>query len=184
MDNILRGINVYLIGMMGTGKTTIGKLLAEKLQYRFLDTDFLIETITKKNINQIFSEEGEGYFRDIETQILAEVSSYIHTVVATGGGIVLKPENWSYLHHGMIIYLDTPVRILVQRLTEDQTRPLLQQVDLKEKLTTLSRQRQSLYQLADITINIEDNDDPLAIVEKIIQIIPSKIKSPINPEFN
>lgn len=184
MKNILKGVNVYLIGMMGSGKTTIGKLLAKELQYRFLDTDFLIEQISKKTINQIFDEEGEPYFRNLESQILGEVSTYIKTVIATGGGIILKQENWSYLRHGMIIWLDTPVDILVERLEKDQTRPLLKEQDLSQKLTNLMEQRKSLYQLADLTINIEKDDTPNLIVEKIITKIPSKIKQEINPQLN
>ncbi len=184
MDNLLQGVNVYLIGMMGSGKTTVGKLLAEKLQYRFLDTDALIETISKNSINNIFAQEGEDYFRQLESQVLGEVSIYLKTVIATGGGIILKPENWSYLHHGMIIWLDTPIDILVKRLAEDQTRPLLKNEDLTEKLTNLIKQRKSLYQQADITITVEENDNPSLIVEKIITAIPSKIKTPVNPELN
>ncbi len=184
MDNLLQGVNVYLIGMMGSGKTTVGKLLAEKLQYRFLDTDALIETISKNSINNIFAQEGEDYFRQLESQVLGEVSIYLKTVIATGGGIILKPENWSYLHHGMIIWLDTSIDILVKRLAEDQTRPLLKNEDLTEKLTNLIKQRKSLYQQADITITVEENDNPDLIVEKIITAIPSKIKTPVNPELN
>ena len=85
MENILRGLNVYLIGMMGSGKTTVGKLLAEKLHYRFLDTDSIIEKVSQKTINQIFAEEGEASFRQLESDVLKEVSAYIRTVIATGG---------------------------------------------------------------------------------------------------
>ncbi len=184
MENILRSLNVYLIGMMGSGKTTVGKLLAEKLQYRFLDTDSLIENVTHKTINQIFAEEGETYFRELESQILAEVSTYIRSVIATGGGIVLKQENWSYLHHGMIIWLDTPVEVLVKRLAEDETRPLLQQGDLSDKLTNIIAQRQSLYQQADINISVKSNQTPNDIVEQIIKLIPSKLKREIDPHLN
>lgn len=184
MENILRSLNVYLIGMMGSGKTTVGKLLAEKLQYRFLDTDSLIENVTNKTINQIFAEEGETYFRELESQILAEVSTYIRTIIATGGGIVLKQENWSYLHHGMIIWLDTPVEVLVKRLAEDETRPLLQKGDLSDNLTNLIAQRQSLYQQADITISVKSNQTPNDIVEQIIKLIPSKLKREIDPHLN
>lgn len=184
MENILKGLNVYLIGMMGSGKTTVGKLLAKRLQYRFLDTDCLIENVTHKTINQIFAEEGETYFRQLENRILAEVSTYIRCVIATGGGIILKQENWSYLHHGMIIWLDTPAEVLVQRLAEDQTRPLLQKGDLLDKLTNLIAQRQSLYQQADLTITIKSHQTPNEILEQIMQLIPSKLKPEIDANLN
>jgi shikimate kinase len=177
MKELLKGLNIYLIGMMGSGKTTVGKLLAEELNYRFLDTDVLIESIVKKTINDIFKEDGEAKFRELESQILAEVSSYTKTVVSTGGGIVLKPINWSYLHHGLIIWLNAPVELLVNRLQEDDTRPLLQEKDLNSKLATLLQQRISLYQQADLHISIQESDTPSTIKDQIISLIPSKIKS-------
>ncbi len=109
MNDLLKGLNVYLVGMMGSGKTTVGKLLAEKLNYRFLDTDILIETIAGKTIKQIFAQEGEAKFRELETQVLGEVSAYTRSVISTGGGVVLKAKNWSYLHYGIIIWIDAPV---------------------------------------------------------------------------
>ncbi len=184
MKDILRGLNIYLIGMMGAGKTTVGELLAKKLQYRFIDTDGIIETVSQKSINEIFTQEGEQGFRQLETQVLDQVSAYLRTVISTGGGIILRQENWSYLQNGMVIYLDVPVALLVKRLAEDQTRPLLQAENLTEKLTKLGKERQSLYQQADITISITERDQVADIVEQIIAKIPSKIKPPFNPETN
>lgn len=184
MKDLLRGLNIYLIGMMGAGKTTVGKLLAEKLQYRFIDTDNIIETVSQKSINQIFAEEGESVFRQLETDVLVQVSAYLRTVIATGGGIVLRSNNWSYLQEGMVIYLDAPVELLVSRLADDQTRPLLQAEDLTAKLTKLQQERASLYKEADITISVTATDQATDIVEKIIAEIPTKIKLPLNPEEN
>lgn len=177
MNNLLKGLNIYLIGMTGVGKTTVGKLLAETLNYRFLDTDFFIETVAKKSINDIFKDEGETNFRDLETQVLAQVSSYVRSVISTGGGIVLKQQNWSYLHYGLIVWLDAPVNLLVQRLAEDDTRPLLQGENLELKLHSLLEQRKSLYSQADLHILIENNYTPEQIVSEIIEQIPLKIKS-------
>ena len=182
MKDILRGLNIYLIGMMGAGKTTVGKLLAEKLQYRFIDTDNIIETVSQKSINQIFAEEGESTFRQLETDVLVQVSPYLRTVIATGGGIVLRKNNWSYLQEGMVIYLDVPVDLLVKRLANDNIRPLLQAEDLTTKLTKLLQERESLYKQADITICVTAKDPITDIVEEIITQIPSKIKPPFNPE--
>ncbi len=178
MKEILRGINIYLIGMMGAGKTTVGKLLAQRLGYRFLDTDSLIEIITGKTINQIFGEEGESKFRDLENRVLQEVAAYVRTVVATGGGIILRRDNWSYLRDGMIIWLDVPIPLLVNRLRGDSSRPLLQQEDLEARLTQLYQQRVSLYQEADITIRVSEGETPPQIVERILTAIPGKIKPP------
>jgi shikimate kinase len=184
MENILRGLNVYLIGMMGSGKSTVGKLLAEKLHYRFLDTDSIIETISHKTINQIFAQEGEDSFRKLESDILREVSAYTRTVVATGGGVILSQDNWSHLRDGMVIWLDVPVDVLVKRLTGDDTRPLLSQEDLTAKLTDLLQQRKSLYRQGDITLSINDNDTPEDIVEKLLKEIPLHVKPEFNPDLN
>lgn len=184
MENILRGLNVYLIGMMGSGKSTVGKLLAEKLHYRFLDTDSIIEKITQKTINQIFAEEGEASFRKLESDILREVSAYTRTVVATGGGIILSQDNWSHLRDGMVIWLDAPVHLLVKRLIGDDTRPLLSQEDSTVKLTDLLQQRKSLYRQGDITISVNNDDTPEDIVEKLLKEIPLHIKPEFNPNLN
>lgn len=176
MNDLVKGLNIYLIGMMGVGKTTIGKQLAQQLNYRFLDTDSIIEQLTKKSINNIFEEEGENYFREIETQVLAETSNYIKSVIATGGGVVLNPHNWSYLHYGLIIWLDAPTELLVKRLKQDQTRPLLKDTDMTEKLQTIFEQRKNLYQQADLHIILSEDKNDKIIVQEIIKQIPDKIK--------
>lgn len=184
MDRLLRGLNIYLIGMMGSGKSTVGKFLAHKLEYRFLDTDNTIETLTKQSINDIFAEDGEEVFRTLENQVLAQVSSYLHTVISTGGGIVLKKDNWAHLRDGMVIWLDVPVDVLVKRLKDDRSRPLLKETDLQEKLTTILAQRKHLYAQADLTITINAEQTTEDIVAEIIKVIPSKVKPEFNPELN
>lgn len=184
MDRLLRGLNIYLIGMMGSGKTTVGKFLAHKLAYRFLDTDSTIETLTQKSINQIFVEEGEEVFRTLENQVLAQISSYLHTVISTGGGIVLKKDNWAHLRDGMVIWLDVPIDVLVDRLKNDHTRPLLKETDLREKLTNIWQQRKYLYAQADITISVTQEQTTEDIVSKIIEVIPTKVKPEFNPNLN
>jgi shikimate kinase len=174
--NSLRGLSVFLLGMMGCGKSTVGELLSRRLQYRFFDTDVLTERVAGKKISAIFADEGEATFRELETQVLGELSSLTKTVVATGGGIVLKPMNWSYLRHGLMIWLDAPVDILVKRLKKDTSRPLLKSTDLKSKLELLLEQRRVLYAEADIHIIISDLDTPTQIVEKILTAIPTVIK--------
>ncbi|NET01494.1 MAG: shikimate kinase [Sphaerospermopsis sp. SIO1G1] len=177
MNNLLQGVNLYLIGMMGAGKSTVGKLLAQELGYGFIDTDEIIIKATGKPINQIFAEAGEAEFRKIESDILSQVCAYTKLTIATGGGIVLKQENWSYLHHGLIVWLDVPVRILWQRLQEDQTRPLLQDPDPEAKLRSLLAQRQSLYSQADLHLPITESETPEQIATRIVSAIPTVLKT-------
>lgn len=154
----LKKTNLYLVGMMGAGKTTIGRKLANRLGYRFIDTDALIEQSTGQKVSQLFEQEGEAGFRALETQVLSQVSTFTEMVVATGGGIVTQPMNWSYLHHGVVLWLDVPVSVLVSRLSGDSTRPLLQgnqSVELSEKLENFLEARGSLYAQADIRIGYE-----------------------------
>lgn len=151
----LKKTNLYLVGMMGAGKTTIGRKLANRLGYRFLDTDALIEQSTGKPVTALFESEGEAAFREIETQVLSQVTTHTSLVVATGGGIVTQQMNWSYLHHGVVIWLDVPVPVIASRLSGDSSRPLLQGVDLSTKLTELLTARQRQYAQADIRIGYE-----------------------------
>ncbi len=170
MSNLLQGLNVYLIGMMGSGKTTIGKCLAQDLKYRFVDTDKTIEAIAKKPISAIFQQEGELYFRELEMRVLAEFSVYTRTVVSTGGGIIQKQLNWSYLRHGLIIWLDADVEILKKRLAKDETRPLA------DKLESLLETRRPLYAQADIQIAIAKEQSPSEISAQIMETIPTALK--------
>lgn len=157
----LQGVNLYLIGMMGCGKTTIGHWLAQALGYQFFDTDQLIEASTGQTIPAIFANEGETRFRDLETQVLAELSPYFRLVIATGGGIVQRPQNWGYLHHGIVIWLDVVPDLLITRLRADPNpRPLLQTEDPYGTLLQLLDQRRPLYAQADIHIRIEDPTSP------------------------
>jgi shikimate kinase len=173
----LKGLNLYLIGMMGCGKTTIGQLLAQKLRYRFFDTDALIVQSTGYEISQIFAESGEPTFRQIETQVLSEISAYTRLVVATGGGIILERMNWSYLHQGLVVWLDVPLETLIQRLQWDTTRPLLQDPDPQQKLEHLLKQRQPLYAQADLQIKVQPEATSAQVVEQLLTEIPKVIRS-------
>lgn len=177
MQELLRGVNIFLIGMMGTGKTTVGKLLAQELSYRFFDTDVLVERVKQQPIDKIFASIGEENFRQIESQVLIEVAACTRSVIATGGGIVLKAQNWSHLRHGLIIWLDASVELLTVRLVDDKTRPLLQSTDLTSKLNSLLEQRRSLYSQGDLRIFINENDTPEMLISRILEKIPSKMIS-------
>lgn len=175
--NLLQGLNIYLVGMMGVGKTSVGKALAKEISYRFLDTDDLITKIQGQAIPDIFAQEGETYFRELETKVLEELSTYTRTVVATGGGIILKPENWSFLQQGLVVWLNAEVDLLMERLAQDESRPLLQTENPRQTLETLLAERRSRYAQADLHINLDAGESPSAIASRVITTIPSVIKS-------
>lgn len=145
--------NVYLIGPMGSGKTTIGQRLAKKLNLEFLDNDHQLQEQTGASVNLIFDLEGEEGFRKRETAMLKKLVAQKNVVVATGGGTVLSPENRELLSRtGTVVYLRTSVTQQIRRLSRDKTRPLLQSGDRKEKLFRLAKERNPLYEdLAHIT---------------------------------
>ncbi len=181
--DLLKGINLYLIGMMGSGKTTVGRFLAAKMGYGFCDTDAVIEKVAGKSINDIFNSDGEEGFRELEGKVLGELAAYTRLAIATGGGIVLRRENWSYLQQGLVVWLDVPVEILLSRLGGDTTRPLLQVSDREAELKTRLEQRKRLYAQADLHITVTDEKEtPEEIAARIIETIPSVLKPPINPE--
>ena len=171
----LKGTNLYLVGMMGSGKTTIGKRLGHTLSYRFIDTDDVIVQATGQSINQIFAEQGEAAFRDIETQVLAQVAPYTHTVIATGGGMVIRQQNWSYLQSGLVVWINVPVDELIARLSRDKSRPLLKEGNLRHKLTTLLEQRQNRYAQADTTVVYQTGEQVDAIATRILDTLQTFI---------
>ncbi len=164
MDRQLRQSNIYLIGMMGSGKTTVGKLLAEKLDYCFFDIDVAIEKLAQKTITEIFAIEGEARFRELESQTLRKISTYHRSAIATGGGIVQRPENWNYLRTGSIVWLDADLNLLNRRLADDSSRPLANQLE------SLLATRRSLYAQADLHIAIKSEQTPEDLVTEIIDL--------------
>lgn len=169
----LGGVSVFLVGMMGCGKSTTGKALARQLGYRFCDTDQLIGQVTGHTIPHLFAAEGEAGFRRWESRVLAEVSSYTRLVVATGGGCVTQSLNWSYLQHGVVVWLDVPVEVLVQRLQQRQDRPLLAQAqtpdELQQRLQALLAQRQAYYAQADVRVSITAQMPVASVTQAILQ---------------
>ncbi len=139
-------MNISLIGMMGSGKTTIGKLLAKELSYSFVDTDSLIVEKENRSINDIFANSGESYFRNVEANILKEALNDQNQIISTGGGIIKKNENIKLLKEkSLVIYLKANEETLFNRLKEDTTRPLLNVSDIKEKINVLLTERQAQY---------------------------------------
>lgn len=176
MSNSLQGLNIYLIGMMGAGKSTVGRPLAQRLGYQFFDTDELICQVAKTSINEIFATAGESAFRDLESQTLGEICAYKNLVVATGGGAIVRQKNWSYLRHGIVIWLDVPVEELYQRLQQDTTRPLLRNPDPLGKLTSILHDRQHMYQQADVRIKVTAKESPDELVARVLAEIPKVLK--------
>ncbi len=145
--------NLFLVGLMGAGKTTVGKLLAKHLGKTFIDCDHELEARTGVKIPLIFELEGETGFRNREAALLDELTQRHDIVLATGGGAVLRPENRAALKRGTVIYLDAAVEDLWRRTRHDKNRPLLQTADPRAKLAELYAQRDPLYrEVADIIV--------------------------------
>lgn len=149
--------NVVLVGPMGAGKSTIGRLLAGRLGFVFRDTDTLIEERTGATIAWIFDVEGEPGFRERETSIIRELSGESGLVIATGGGAVLAPENRRLLAGmGAVVYLETSVREQLARTRRDRKRPLLQTPDREKVLSDLFAVRDPLYrEIADVVVRTD-----------------------------
>ncbi len=174
----LGGRSLYLVGMMGSGKTSTGRPLAERLGYGFVDADAVIEQAAGCSIPEIFERDGEAGFRSLESQVLNAISQRHSLVVATGGGVVTEPENWGVLHSGIVIWLDVVPDQLMQRLKADSTvRPLLQTADPEADLKALLNKRQPLYAEADLTVVIND-ETPDVVADGILQLLPSLLKDP------
>ena len=160
--------NILLTGFMGAGKSTVGALLAENLDCHLVDLDQLIVARAGCSIRTIFDHNGENVFRDLETAILKTLEGNNGLVVATGGGIVGRPENWQEMRRlGTVIYLQVPWTILHHRIADDETRPLAAQGDEGEQLHRLWESRLPLYEQADLIIDCQD-DSPEKIVQRIL----------------
>ncbi|MGB3138820.1 MAG: shikimate kinase [Nodosilinea sp.] len=173
----LNGINLYLVGMMGAGKSSTGAALAKILGYQFFDTDAVVEAAAGASIPDLFAAQGEQTFRQLETNTLAELSAYRRLVVATGGGIVTQPLNWSYLHHGIVVWLDVPLAVLQARLIEHKGRPLLQGQDWQTTLRALLEQRHALYAQADVRVTVGAEDGVSAIAARTLELVAERIRS-------
>ena len=162
--------NIALIGFMGSGKTTIGKLLAKTMEMKFVDIDKIIEATEKKSINDIFKEKGQIYFRDLEREIILQESSRNNCVIATGGGSILDNENVKSLQEtSFIVFLDASIECLYLRLKDNTTRPILNDAeDKKQLIEELLEKRKFLYQIsANFIIYIDENTSIYETVDKI-----------------
>src|SRR3989449_10601935 len=171
--------NVVLIGFMGTGKSEVGQLLARRLGWTFIDTDRRIEARQRATVAQIFARHGEEYFRTVEASVVAEAAARRDAVIATGGGVVLRPENMMDLRrHGWIVSLTAPLDVLGKRLGEAKSRPLLRG-DVRESVVRLLDQRRPLYRDADLLVDVSDAT-PERVVEAIMALLRTRERTTIS----
>jgi len=161
--------HIILIGPMGAGKSTIGKLLAAKLLTGFIDTDSVIEQRTGADIPWIFDVEGEEGFRAREVALLRELVEQPPSIISTGGGIVVKEENRELLKQTKyVVYLTADIGHLVERTHKDKKRPLLQVDDPKQKVIDLFNERDPYYREAADLVVKTDSRSPKLVVQRII----------------
>ena len=174
----LGGRNIFLIGMMGSGKSQTGPVLAKMINYAFVDTDDVIEKASKQSISSIFEKDGEKVFRDVEKKVLKEISQHHSLVIATGGGLVTLPENWGILHQGIVIWLDLDLKRSIQRLESDKKkRPLLIGDDLAENFSQIYESRKPIYLESDLRIEVEDQS-PYEVATMVAEHLPSILIDP------
>lgn len=166
-------MKIVLIGMMGSGKSTIGKLLASAIGANFLDMDALIEKRENKSISHIFTERGESYFRALEHLMAKELEFENNVVIATGGGVVINKDTMMALsNNASVVYLHIPVVHIVKRLEGDTSRPLLQNTSLQDKLEQVYNDRKAFYKsYADVILTVNDK-----AVETVVRELIQKCK--------
>ncbi len=161
---------IYLVGFMGTGKTVVGKKVAGQLNHGFLDLDSLIEEKQNRRISQIFTEDGEAYFRSLEKQVLKDISTGKDLVISCGGGIVLDKENIQIMKHtGIMVCLSATPEVILARTQSHSHRPLLNASNPQEKIEQLLKIRASFYAQADYTIDSSDLTIS-QVVRKVLEI--------------
>ena len=167
--------NLFLVGPMAVGKTTIGKMLAEELDLEFIDSDQEIEHRAGTNIAWVFDVEGEESFRERESAVIEDLTARSGILLATGGGSILRPENRRCLiSRGVVVFLDTTVELQIKRTEKDKKRPLLQNVDHVEVLTRLKAIRHPLYEeVADIRVFVGE-ETGRRVVQDIVRQLTEK----------
>ena len=169
---------IFLVGMTGCGKTTIGRGLAESLGRKFVDLDTAIEKRTNRTINDIFEKEGEFSFRACEAQVLRDLPvKHKNVVIATGGGTPFHFNNMRFLNaNGLTIFLDIDIHVLINRLADQRhERPLLHRDDWETFLTGLAEQRRAIYEQAKITVQLQSNH-PGVSVDQILEHFPQLVE--------
>ena len=167
---------IYLIGPMGSGKSTMGRLLAKKLGLPYFDLDKLIEDQEKMSISDIFQKHNEKYFRDLESITLKQYSEESNFVISTGGGCVLRDQNLNILRKGLVIYLKISIEIQFERVKNRTHRPLLNNVT-KDTLAQLDKERGSVYSgISNIEVDVSnlDKEDVLSTIIRRLESYSEK----------
>ncbi len=160
--------NIALCGFMGTGKSSVGRLVAEQLRYAFLDTDTVIEARAGKTISQIFEEEGEPAFREWERRIVKELSLRDRTIISTGGGLVIDPENLASLkEHALVVCLWATPESIWSRVKNQNHRPLLKEADPLESIRRLLKERGPFYKQANVLLST-DLRSPREVAQQVL----------------
>lgn len=170
--------SIVLIGFMGCGKSTIGRALADSLGYTFQDTDAMIEDMYKKSIAKMFAEDGEEYFRNAETELLTKLAGAADGVVlATGGGMPMREKNATLLREiGTVVFLDTKIETILERLQNDTGRPLADGEDREKKLRPLYEKRLPVYRAVAEYILATEKKSLQAVTEEIKNVAEAATK--------
>ncbi|SPF43706.1 Shikimate kinase [Candidatus Desulfosporosinus infrequens] len=170
--------NIVLIGFMGTGKSTVGKRLAQALAWDFVDTDSEIGEVTNLSVTEIFRRHGETRFRSEERIVVARLSQQEQIVIATGGGTVLNPLNWEALaQNGTVIALYATLEAILSRIGHKNDRPLLK--GSKEAIEKLWSERQACYAQADFTVDTSQKN-----IDEVVSEILTRLGGRVNNEFS
>lgn len=165
--------NIYLVGMMGSGKSVTGKILAESLKRAFVECDQIIEKKTGQTIAQIFDAHGEKKFRDLESDILKDLALLDRHIISTGGGVVVRSQNIKRMKEtGKIIYLRSKSETLFERTKGDSSRPLLRADDPLKRIKEILDERSKFYGQADIIVDT-DGKQPKTVAEEILRAFES-----------
>ena len=164
-------MNIFIVGPMGSGKSTVGKIISDEMFLSFFDTDEEIESRTGASIDWIFDLEGEAGFRKRESDILNEMVEKNSIVLSTGGGIILSDDNRELLSsRGTVFYLSTPILTQVERTAKDKDRPLLKDGDPEEILTKLHNEREALYEMVSDHVVDTENKSSKEVASEIISL--------------
>lgn len=162
--------SIILFGFMGTGKTTIAAVLAERLSWNLFDMDELIEQKEQKNIPEIFKIKGEEYFRGLERDLVIDLCRQKDAVIATGGGVVQNPDNIKDFHQaGLCVCLFEDLDVIYQRVKDNNKRPLIRGDDSLEALSRLWKKRKKLYRQIDVQMNCQ-NKSVDEVVDEILKL--------------
>ena len=165
-------MNIFIVGPMGSGKSTVGKIISDELFLNFFDSDDEIESRTGASIDWIFDLEGEEGFRKRESSILEEMVKQNSIVLSTGGGIIISDSNREMLSsRGTVFYLSTPISVQLERTSKDKDRPLLKNGDPEEILTRLQKERKDLYESVSDHIIDTENKSSQEVASEIINFV-------------